>query len=237
LIHGLASNMGLWGMLDAAKLSDHQIISYDLRGHGGSEKPSGAHTLAKHVADLKGLMEALEIKQADLVGHSLGAMIAIELAATDPDKVRSLTLVSTTAGFPQATRDAFFEIASAAGFGGTGSIADKLVELSFSPAFREAQPKIVAAIKQGIKSSDAASIAAACRMVAKIELEPRLAALKCPVQIIVGEDDVLTPPALAEALQNHLTQATLHRLSDCGHAAPVEQPQAVTGYIAEMVKA
>jgi pimeloyl-ACP methyl ester carboxylesterase len=234
LIHGLASSMGLWAMLDQSKLGGRTIISYDLRGHGASERTVGAHTLAKHVADLKGLLDALNVEQADLVGHSLGAMIAIELAATEPNRVHSLTLISATAAFPQATREAFFEMASAASFGGMNSIVDKLVNLSFSPAFREAHPKVVEAIRHGIKSSDAASIAAASRLVAKADLGPRLSAIKCPTQIIVGEQDELTTPDQAEALLNGISGAALHRLPDCGHAAPVEQPELVTQHIAEL---
>ncbi|HEX2913108.1 MAG TPA: alpha/beta fold hydrolase [Chloroflexia bacterium] len=233
LIHGLASNMGLWSALDQDKLKGHTIVSYDLRGHGGSDRPSGAHTLAKHVADLKGLLDALNIEQADLVGHSLGGMITLELAASEPSRVRSLTLISSASAFPQATRDNFFEIASAASFGGMGSVTDKLINLSFSPAYREANPKVVATIAHGIKSSDAASIAAAARMVAKLDLHPRLAAVKCPVQILVGEQDELAPPALSEELHNGIAGSRLHQIANCGHAAPVEQPHIVTDLILE----
>ncbi len=235
LIHGLASSMGLWAMLDQAKLEGHTIISYDLRGHGASERPAGAHTLSKHVADLSGLMDVLGIDKADLIGHSLGGMIALELAATMPDKVRSLTLVSSAVAFPQPTRDALFEMASSASFGGMNAIVDKLVSLSFSAAFQESNPKVVQTIRHGIKSSDAASIAAACRMVAKIDLQSRLALIKCPTEIIVGEQDELSSPALSGALHSGISGSSLHLIADCGHAAPVEQPTAVTGYIAELV--
>jgi 3-oxoadipate enol-lactonase len=235
LIHGLASSMGLWSALDQSQLKGRTIISYDLRGHGGSERPTGTHTMAKHLADLKGLMEALGVEQADFVGHSLGGMIALELAATEPEKVRSLTLISSTAAFPQATRDALFELASAAGFGGMAAIADKLVNWSFSPAFRESNPKMVQTIRQGIKASDAASIAAASRMVAKLDLQPRLGQVKSPTLIIVGEQDELAPPALSEALHAGIVGSELKLLPDCGHAAPLEQPILVTNYIMELV--
>ncbi len=235
LIHGLASSMGLWAMLDQTKLTGHTIISYDLRGHGASERPAGAHTLAKHLGDLSGLLNALGVDKADFVGHSLGGMLALELAATMPERVRSLTLVSSAATFPQATKDAFFEMASSASFGGMGAIVDKLVSLSFSPAFQEANAKVVQTIRHGIKGSDSASIVAACRMVAKIDLQSRLSLVKCPTLIIVGEQDELAPPALSEVLQAGIGGSKMHRLGDCGHAAPVEQPTVVTELIAELV--
>ena len=234
-IHGLSSSMELWTALDQAKLAGRTLISYDLRGHGRSEQAPGAHTLKKHTADLAALLEALRIEQASLVGHSLGAMIAIELAATQPGKVRSLSLLSTTAGFSRETRNTLFEMASAATFGGMDSIADQLIGLSFRPAFCDANPKVVEAIRRSILSSDAASIVAATRMVAKADLRPRLGSLNCPTQILVGSEDRLTPPELAQELAGGIPGARLQQLPDCGHAAPVEQPGLVIQQLAEFV--
>jgi pimeloyl-ACP methyl ester carboxylesterase len=233
LIHGFASSMELWGGLDPTKLEGHTLISYDLRGHGGSDRPSGAHTLVKHLADLEGLMAALGIARADLVGHSLGGMIAMELAATRPEKVGTLTLSSTTANFPQATKDMFYQLASSASFGGMGSIVNKLVNLSFSP--QEANPKIITTLRQTLKGSDAASIASSARMVAKIDLTARLAAISCATQVLVGEQDELTPPPLAKQLNENIAGSRLYQFADCGHAAPIEQPQLVTGKLLELL--
>lgn len=234
-IHGLSSSMELWTGLNQAKLSGHTLVSYDLRGHGRSEQTAGAHTLKKHTADLMALMEGLDIERASLVGHSLGAMIAIELAATQPSKVQSLSLISTAAVFPQETRNALFEMASAATFGGMDSIVDQLVEFSFRPAFCEARPKVVEAIRRSILASDAPSIVAATRMVAKVDLRPRLASVSCPTQILVGSEDLLTPPELAEELASSIPGSQLNQLPECGHAAPVEQPGLITQQLAEFV--
>lgn len=236
LIHGLASSMGLWAGLEQSQLVDTEIISYDLRGHGASERAMGAHTLAKHVADLKGLLAALSIQRATFAGLSLGGMIAMELAASNHDMVAALALLDTTAAFPQATRDLFFELASSASFNGMPAITDKFMQASFSPQFMEANPKMITTIRKGMLASDAASIAAAARMVAKIDLHQRLSAIQCPTLIIVGELDQLTPPALAEALAAGIKGAQLHVIPESGHATPVEQPQAVTTLLAQLVK-
>lgn len=237
LIHGLASSMGLWAGLDQGQLEGTEIISYDLRGHGASERAAGAHTLTKHVADLKGLLAALSIQRATFAGHSLGGMIAMELAASNPEMVAGLALLDTTAAFPQATRDLFFELASSASFNGMPAITDKFLQLSFSPQFTEANPKMIATIRKGMLASDAASIAAAARMVAKVDLRQRLSAIQCPTLVLVGEQDQLTPPALAEELAAGIKGAQLHIIPESGHALPAEQPQAVTTLLAQLVKA
>lgn len=237
LIHGLASSMSLWAGLDQGQLEGIQIISYDLRGHGASDRPIGAHTLAKHLADLVGLLTALEVKRATFAGLSLGGMIAMELAATRPELVASLVLLDTTASFPQATRDLFFELASRASFNGMSAVADTFVELSFTPQFIEANPKLVATVRKGMLASDAASFAAAARMVAKADLKARLAQIHCPTQVLVGAQDALTPPELAKALADGISGAQFQVISDSGHASPVEQPAVVTAALRNMVKA
>lgn len=237
LIHGLASSMGLWAGLDERQLEGREIISYDLRGHGASERAAGAHTLAKHVADLKGLLAALSIQRATFAGLSLGGMIAMELAASKPDMVAGLALLDTTAMFPQATRDLLFELASSASFNGMPAITDTFMQLSFSPRFMATNPKIITTIRKGMLASDAVSIAAAARMVAKIDLRQRLSAIQCPTLVIVGEQDQLTPPTLAEELAAAIKGAQLHVIPESGHASPVEQPQAVTPLLAQLAQA
>ncbi len=236
LIHGLASSMSLWAGLDQSQLEGVQIISYDLRGHGASERATGAHTLAKHVADLKGLLSALSISRAVFAGLSLGGMIATELAASNPEMVSALALLDTTAAFPQETRNLFFEMASSASFNGMAAITDKFLQLSFSPRFMEENPKMVATIRKGMLASDAGSIAAASRMVAKIDLRQRLNDIHCPTTVLVGEQDQLTPPDLAQELVTGIQGAQLHVIPESGHASPVEQPQAVTTLLSELVK-
>jgi 3-oxoadipate enol-lactonase len=236
LLHGFASSMGLWAWLDQSQLEGVQNISYDLRGHGASERPVGAHTLTKHVADLVGLLANLGIEKATFAGFSLGGMIAMELAASHPELVTSLALLDTTASFPQATRDMFFEIASRASFNGMAAIADTLIEHTFSPQYLETNPKVVATVRKGILTSDASSIAAAARMVAKVELSARLSQISCPTLILVGANDQLTPPELSEALATGIHNAQLQLIAASGHATPVEQPVAVTTALASLIK-
>ena len=232
-VHGLSSSMELWTRIDQTALNGKTIISYDLRGHGRSEKVSGPHNLEKHMSDLASLMEKLEIEKAQIVGHSLGAMIALELALQHPSKVSSLTLLSTTAAFPQETRNTFFEMAASASFGGMESITDQLIDLSFRPIFHKTESKIVEAIRRSLLSNDAPSIVSAIRMVAKVDLRERLSSVSCPTQILVGSDDILTPLDLAKELVASIKGAQLKELPNCGHAAPVEQPSLVTKAITE----
>src|SRR5205814_4065260 len=69
-----------------------RLVAYDLRGRGDSDKPASGYSLAVHGADLLGLLDHLGVQRATLMGHSLGAHIAVAFAATHPERVARLVL-------------------------------------------------------------------------------------------------------------------------------------------------
>ncbi len=99
LLHGYTDNSRSWS-LPAPWLGDRPILALDLRGHGASDAPAccyGADTLAH---DVLAFMDARGIQRADLVGHSLGSIAAAVVAATEPERVNRLVLVSSALRMP-----------------------------------------------------------------------------------------------------------------------------------------
>lgn len=96
LVHGLAvvDNASMSFMFGLHLATDADVISYDLRGHGRSDQPPTGYTVADHVADLIGLLDALEItRPIHLVCASFGGAIATVAAVRHPDRVASLSLL------------------------------------------------------------------------------------------------------------------------------------------------
>ena len=91
-IHGLTSNHTAWYPIADALGGSHRLIAYDLRGRGDSEKPPKGYSLAEHAADLLGLLDHLGLRRATLMGHSLGAHIAVRFASLHPERVETLVL-------------------------------------------------------------------------------------------------------------------------------------------------
>src|SRR5688572_12451744 len=90
-IHGLTANHTCWlPMVDV--VAGWRLIGYDLRGRGDSDKPPSGYSLAEHNADLLGLLDHFGVRRAVLMGHSLGAHIAVRFAARYPDRVDRLVL-------------------------------------------------------------------------------------------------------------------------------------------------
>lgn len=92
-VHGLTANHTCWASVADVLAPAHRLIAYDLRGRGESDKPETGYSLAHHCEDLLGLLDHFGLKKAVLVGHSLGAHIAVRFAATHPERVAKLVLV------------------------------------------------------------------------------------------------------------------------------------------------
>jgi len=94
LIHGLNTNMAFWHPLLVRQLSaDRQLILYDQRGHGASDLPESGYTLADLAEDARAVLDAHGVESADIVAHSFGSGVAMQLARTYPQRVRSLTIL------------------------------------------------------------------------------------------------------------------------------------------------
>ncbi len=98
LIHGYTDNARDWVPLIPHLSKKFRLIVVDIRGHGRSDKPECCYARIDFAYDIKLLLDALHIQQADVVGHSLGSMITQVLAEEWPQRVRRVVLISSTAG-------------------------------------------------------------------------------------------------------------------------------------------
>ena len=93
LLHGVASNCLIWGPVAPLLAGRHRVLAVDQRGHGGSDKPDSGYDFATVVADLHAFLDACDLERPVLVGHSWGGNVALQYAATHPDRVAGLVLV------------------------------------------------------------------------------------------------------------------------------------------------
>jgi len=96
-IHGLGSSGRDWQFQLPVFTPHFQVITYDVRGHGQTDKPPGPYSVPMFADDLKALLDALEIRKAHIVGISMGGMIALQLTASCPDVVKSQAIVNSWA--------------------------------------------------------------------------------------------------------------------------------------------
>lgn len=94
MLHGLGGNLAIWHLKVVPLLrQEYRVTTYDLRGHGRSDMPPTGYTTGDMADDLYGILNGLEIEQAHLIGHSLGADVALHFALRYPDRAGKLILI------------------------------------------------------------------------------------------------------------------------------------------------
>lgn len=96
LLHGYTDSSRVWTVL-APYLQDHRILIPDQRGHGASAAPACCYAISDFTEDARQFLDAMGVERADVVGHSMGSMVAQVLAAEHPDRVERIVLIGSTA--------------------------------------------------------------------------------------------------------------------------------------------
>jgi len=239
LVHGFTGfRHDFATQLDA--LSAHgRVLAPDLPGHGesGRSEDPAHYTLAGLAEDLLGFLDAVGVERCDLLGHSMGGMLALRVALAQPERVASLLLMSTSAGRLHWVDRAQLALASrVAREAGMATLATLLRARAKDDASRGVADRRVedewgaerfwAWRTERVAAMDPAAYEALGRaLVEQQDLTPRLAAIRAPTTVLVGEHDLefLGPSA---ALAQGIAGADHVVLADAGHQPQHEAPEA-----------
>jgi 3-oxoadipate enol-lactonase len=223
LTHPLGVTLALWDDHVAALTDRYRVLRYDVRGHGGSETPSGPYTLEQMAGDLFDLLDALGIAETHFVGVSMGGLIGMTAALGQPQRIKSLVLCDTTACYGPGVRPMWEDrIRVAEGEGMTTALLDRTMAIWFTEAFRTERPETVERIASMLRKSDPRGYAAAIRAIGFVDLAERLGAIRCPTLVVVGEQDPGTPPAMARVIHERIAGSELLVIPNAMHCAVVE---------------
>lgn len=235
LIHGVGVNLTDTEALAAVLRRDFRVLRYDLRGHGGSAKLPGPYSLTLFSDDLVELMDGVGFDVADVVGFSLGGMIAQRFALDHPDRLRRLGLVSAVAGRTAEEQARMAVRAADVARGGAGLHLASAVERWFTDAFRKAHPEIVEARRRRTGGNDPACYVAAYRVLAGPDLADELPRIRHPTIVITGEHDQGSSPRMARLMHERIAGSVLHVLPGLRHALLLEAPELLGGLLREFL--
>lgn len=224
----LGTSTALWNGCLPALRSDRRVVRWDLPGHGAAAGPRpapGEVTLDGLADAVLALADGLGIGVFDHAGVSLGGAVGLRLAARHPERVGALALVCSAARFP--TPAAWRERAALVRARGTAAVVEASAARWFTERTRATRPDLVAGLLDQLRHTDARGYAACCDVLATLDLRPDLAAVRCPVLVVAGAEDVATPPALARELAAGLPRAATVVLAGAAHLAVAERPDAV----------
>jgi pyruvate dehydrogenase E2 component (dihydrolipoamide acetyltransferase) len=240
-LHGFGADLNSWMFTQPGLAEANRTIALDLPGHGGSSKNVGAGDAEALAGAVDAALAALDIEQAHLVGHSLGGAVAAALAARQPDRVASLTLIAAAGLGPEinaAFIDGFIRAAR------RKDATEVLQLLVHDPALVSRQM-----VEDVLRYKRLDGVTAALQTIAHawfaggrqtLDLIATIAAQKMPVQVIWGRDDRIIPVAHAEALAAHRPQGQqtapqVHMLPQAGHLPHMEKSAEVNRLIRRFV--
>jgi 3-oxoadipate enol-lactonase len=249
LVHGFPLDRTLWTYQIEALRHDYRLIVPDLRGHGHSQAPPGPYRMDQMADDLRALLQQLGIEQVVLAGLSMGGYIAFAFWRIYPHLVRALVLVDTRAAADTAeSRQNRYAMVEQVETEGTKAIVEGMLPKLLSPTSLESKPKVAIHARRMMTHTPPAGVIGALQGLAqRSDSRPTLATISVPTLIVVGEDDVITPPDEAAAMRTAILAArhgrdtpkipkvTLARIPNAGHLAPLENPAAFNQALREFL--
>src|SRR5215813_4110566 len=228
LIMGFGGDITAWAFQIPDFAARYRVIAFDNRGVGQSDAPDHPYTTRMMADDTLGLMDALGVERAHVLGVSMGGMIAQELVLARPDRVRSLHLACTF-GRPDpymlALNSAWREMRI--GLGRESTLRTLGLWL-FSPTTYSERPELIEVLLQNsLANPYPQSLIGFLRQgeaVAAHDALERLGAIRCPTLVSVADDDILVPPRFAREIVARIPGAELRTIPAAGHGYFLERP-------------
>ena len=244
LISGLGYSNWQWHKMVPFLAEHFQVITFDNRGVGLSDKPAGPYTAQLLAADTVGLLDALGIEKAIVAGHSMGGFIAQSIALGFPEKAAKLILCSTNFGGPHhipVTAEAMKVL--------TDMTSDALTRfknglvVSTAPGWSEKNPEMIQKWIEWRMANPIEPALYQAQLAIGLGLMPEAAAfetklprLNVPTLILFGAHDKVVPPENAALLAEKIANSKVLIFPDAGHFFPIEIAEAASRAIVEFAK-
>jgi 3-oxoadipate enol-lactonase len=223
--HGAGGNHLSWWQQVPVFARQYRCVTFDHRGFGQSpDIPNGPGSQA-FVEDLKQLLDHLKIEQASLVAQSMGGRTCLGFTLEYPDRVQALVMADTTGGFADA------RMAQLRAEGEVVMTGPNPPPRTYAPHFPQEQPAPAFLYEQIRALNPPRREAPAPGPTAE-----QVQALQIPTLLIVGEHDVIAPPAVMKMFQSYIPHARLAEMGGAGHSVYFEKPEAFNRTVLEFLR-
>lgn len=221
MLNSLATTTEIWKPLLPQLTQLHSVVCIDYPGHGHSPSHALPADFDALAAQILGLIDALRIGQAHLVGASVGGMLSLALAAQVPDRVCSISIVGSS---PRMEEQMWVDRGNLVrDFGVSGVVPDVLPRW-FTDPFAARRPDIVAQYREMLVGTTDAAYLSFCELLAGLDVRPRLSAITCPTLVVSGGMDNATTVADAQDVVAVVPGSRLEVLPDAAHMIQAMQP-------------
>lgn len=235
-LHAFPLNRTMWDPQVSALVAESRCIAIDLRGLGES-KGREPYTMDRYADDVAGVLDTLGIEQAVLVGCSMGGYVAFAFWRRHRARVRALVLADTRATADDVEtaerRRALIEVAEEQGSTG---VANLQIAGLVGKTTRDKRPDVFDAMHRMMAQAPVEGVIGGLEaLIARPDSTPTCATIDVPTLVIVGDEDVLTPPKEARQLASAIRGSRIEVLRGAGHLANVERPASFNTVMSEFL--
>lgn len=219
LLHSLGTSLRVWDDV-VALLPRNRILRPDMRGHGASDTPAPPYAMGALIHDVERLMDHHGVKEAVVVGLSIGGLIAQGLATKRMDLVRGMVLSNTAArlGFAGQWAERIATVQER----GLGAIADATMERWLGRSWQTSP--VLPRLRQMFLETPAEGWTGAAAAIAGTDFYTQTAALTLPTLAIAGSNDGSTPPDLVKETAELIRGSRFALIRGAGHIPMAEKP-------------
>ena len=235
LIHGVGANLESWDEVTQHLKSKFTVLRMDLRGHGLSKPITQNCELENFVEDVLEVINKAGFQKTDLIGFSMGGMVAQLFAITHPEHVNRLALISAIANRTPKEKRRLAKRAKIIREEGVGSVLGASEERWFTEKFRKTYPgKVKKRLDEWLKN-DPASYAEAYRIFALSDVGERIKVIPHQTLIMTGENDIGSNPRMANFMHKKIQNSKLIILPRLRHSLLVEAPLIVATHLKDFL--
>jgi 3-oxoadipate enol-lactonase len=232
LVHELGGSTETWANLQPRLVgAGLRVVALDLRGAGRSDVPAAGYGLTDLADDVLRVMDAANLSKAFLVGLAVGGLIALQCAHERPGRVLGLVLIDTPLAIPESTAAFTRQRADIVVREGMAAVVDQSLSRSFPPPVAAACPPALSWYRARFLRNDPRGYALASLAFLGTDFREAASRIDVPALVLVGEHDVLFPPAQARLLAEALPRATYHVIAGAGHFPPLQVPDALANLV------
>jgi 3-oxoadipate enol-lactonase len=227
--HSLLADVEMWRGVAPRLAERYRVINVEVRGHRRSTAPA-PFTLEDLAGDWLAILDAERIDRAMLVGLSMGGMTAMRLALRAPERVAGMVLLDSNADPEGRVKRARYAVMEAiyARFGAIKLMEGAIAKIMLGRTSLARHPELVTWLRDTVARHDRRQLPHALRAVnGRGPIRDRLSAIATPTYVLVGDEDVATPPDRSEAVVAAIRGARLERIPGAGHLSALEQPEVV----------
>ena len=228
LLHAFPLARAMWRPQREALEGEYRFVAPDLPGFGGSRGFDGTPSVDRMADAVARLLDELGVNVPVVVGGlSMGGYVALAFARRYPGRLRGLVLADTKAepddSQARAGREQMIALARE---GGARAVIDRMLPRLVGGETARLRPGVLEEVREIASAQTPAGIVGALEALRdRPDATPGLAHVRVPTLVVVGQEDVLTPPAYAEVLADEIPDAMLVEIPGAGHLSGLEKPE------------